>query len=157
MIEHWYLACMILVTSPFNWHHAVTLTFDLFQGRSCCRAGDHNFPNWLVQHKSALHCYVGIFRTYIVLLFISCTRLFFYFVDRFFSFLLSRAYDFCLFCMSFFSFLLSRAHIFFHWSFFFFSTISYIWFERDYFSLERDNFSLERDKKTLKCGTKTAS
>ena len=29
MIELWYLACMILVTSPFNWHHAVTLTFDL--------------------------------------------------------------------------------------------------------------------------------
>ena len=28
-IEHWYLACMILVTGPFNWHHAVTLTFDL--------------------------------------------------------------------------------------------------------------------------------
>ena len=24
MIEHWYLACMILVTSPFNWHHAWT-------------------------------------------------------------------------------------------------------------------------------------
>ena len=26
MIEHWYLACMVLVTNPFNWHHAVTLT-----------------------------------------------------------------------------------------------------------------------------------
>ena len=26
-ITHWYLALMILVTSPFNWHHA--LTFDL--------------------------------------------------------------------------------------------------------------------------------
>ena len=50
MIEHWYLACMILVTSPFNWHHAVTmtLTFDLLQGQSCCRAGDHNSPNLLV-------------------------------------------------------------------------------------------------------------
>ena len=39
MIEHWYLACIILVTSPFNWHHAVTLTFDLPQCQSCCRAG----------------------------------------------------------------------------------------------------------------------
>ena len=38
-IEHWYLACMILVTSPFKWRHAVTLTFDLLQGQSCCRAG----------------------------------------------------------------------------------------------------------------------
>ena len=27
VIEHWYLACKILVTSPFNWHHAVTLTY----------------------------------------------------------------------------------------------------------------------------------
>ena len=47
-IEHWYLACMILVISPFKWHHAVTLTFDLLQGQSCCRAGDHNSPNMLV-------------------------------------------------------------------------------------------------------------
>ena len=41
MIEHWYLVCMILVTSPFNWQHAVTLTltFDLLQGQSFCRAG----------------------------------------------------------------------------------------------------------------------
>ena len=48
MIEHWYLACTILVTSPFNWYYAVTLTFDLLQGQSCCRAGDHNSPNLLV-------------------------------------------------------------------------------------------------------------
>ena len=48
MIEHWYLVCMILVTSPFNWHHAVTSTFDLLQGQSCYRAGDHNSPNLLV-------------------------------------------------------------------------------------------------------------
>ena len=27
MMEHWYLACMILVTSPFNLHHALTLTY----------------------------------------------------------------------------------------------------------------------------------
>ena len=39
MIEHWYLACMFLVTSPFNWYYAVTLIFDLLQGQSCCRAG----------------------------------------------------------------------------------------------------------------------
>ena len=26
MIEHWYFSCMILVTSPFNWHHDATLT-----------------------------------------------------------------------------------------------------------------------------------
>ena len=32
---------------------------------------------------------------------------------------------------------------------FFFSSISYIWFERDYFSLERDNFSLERENFSL--------
>ena len=44
MIEHWYLACMIFVTSPFNWHRAVTLTFDLLEGQSCCR-GDHNSLN----------------------------------------------------------------------------------------------------------------
>ena len=50
MIEHWYLACMILVTSHFYWYHVVTLTstFDLLQGQSCCRAGDHNSSNLLV-------------------------------------------------------------------------------------------------------------
>ena len=42
MIEHWYLACMILVTSLINCHHAVTLTFDLLQGQISCRAGHHN-------------------------------------------------------------------------------------------------------------------
>ena len=46
MIEHWYLAC--IVTSPFYWYHAVTLTFDLSQGQICCRAGDHNSSNLLV-------------------------------------------------------------------------------------------------------------
>ena len=52
MIEQWYLVCMILGSSPFNWHHAVTLTltFDLLQGQSCCRAGDHNSPNLLVRN-----------------------------------------------------------------------------------------------------------
>ena len=39
MIEHWYLTCMIIVTSPFYWYHAVTLTFDLSQGQIWCRAG----------------------------------------------------------------------------------------------------------------------
>ena len=47
MIEHWYLTCMILVTSPFYWYHAVTLTFDLLQGQICCR-GDHNSSSLLV-------------------------------------------------------------------------------------------------------------
>ena len=54
MIEHWYLTCMILVIGPFNWHHAVTLTFDLLQGQICCRAGDHNSPNLLVYHSDLL-------------------------------------------------------------------------------------------------------
>ena len=53
-IEHWYLACMILVTSPFNWYHAVTLTFDLLQGQSCCRARDHNSLNLLVVFQLAV-------------------------------------------------------------------------------------------------------
>ena len=44
---------MILVTSPLNWHHAVTLTFDLLQSQSSCRAGDHNSPNMLVIDKPA--------------------------------------------------------------------------------------------------------
>ena len=54
MIEHWYLACTILVTSPFYWYHEVTLTltFDLLQGQICCRAGDHNSSNLLVPIKS---------------------------------------------------------------------------------------------------------
>ena len=49
-IEHWYLAWIILVTSPFYWYHAVTLTltFDLLQGQICCRAGDHNSSNLVV-------------------------------------------------------------------------------------------------------------
>ena len=46
MIEHWYLTCMIIVTSPFYWYHAVTLTFDLSQGQIWCRAGDHNSSNF---------------------------------------------------------------------------------------------------------------
>ena len=54
MIEHWYLACMILVTSPFYWYHAVTLTFDLLQGQMCCRAGDHNSSNLLVSFTPPL-------------------------------------------------------------------------------------------------------
>ena len=41
---------MVLVKSPFDWYQAVTLilTFDLFQGQICCRAGDHNSRNLLV-------------------------------------------------------------------------------------------------------------
>ena len=48
-IEHCYLACMILVTRFFNWHHA--MTFDLLQGLSCCREGDHNSLNSLVNNE----------------------------------------------------------------------------------------------------------
>ena len=49
MIEHkWYLACMILVTSPLYWNYAVTLTFDLLQGQICCQAGHHNSLSLLV-------------------------------------------------------------------------------------------------------------
>ena len=41
---------MIIVTSPFYWYHAVTLTmtFDQFQGQICCRVGDHKYSNLLV-------------------------------------------------------------------------------------------------------------
>ena len=45
MMVHWYLACMILVSSSSHWHHAVTLTFVLFK---VTFAGDHNSPNLLV-------------------------------------------------------------------------------------------------------------
>ena len=47
MIEHWNVACMILVTSLFSCHHAMTLTFDRFQGQICCCVGDDNSPNLL--------------------------------------------------------------------------------------------------------------
>ena len=47
MIEHWYLACMILMTSTFYWYHEVTLTFDEIQGQIRCRAGDHNSLNFI--------------------------------------------------------------------------------------------------------------
>ena len=45
LIQHWYLACMILVTSPFYWYHVVALTFDILQGKICCRMGDLN--DWI--------------------------------------------------------------------------------------------------------------
>ena len=43
-IELWYLACLFLVTRPFQRYHVVTLTvtFDLLQGQICCQAGDRN-------------------------------------------------------------------------------------------------------------------
>ena len=55
MIEHWYLACMINVTNPFYWYHAVTLTlnFDPSQGQICCQAGDHNSSNLLVSRPTS--------------------------------------------------------------------------------------------------------
>ena len=48
MIEHLYLACMLIATNPFYWYRAVTLTFDLSQGQICCWAGDHSSSNLLV-------------------------------------------------------------------------------------------------------------
>ena len=45
IIEHWYLACTLLVTSPLNLHHAVTLTsnFDLLKGKKYWRTGIHYY------------------------------------------------------------------------------------------------------------------
>ena len=41
------------MTSPFNRHHAVTLTFDLLQGQRCCRVGDHK----KVHNSLKIACY----------------------------------------------------------------------------------------------------
>ena len=43
---------MIFFTSPFNFYHAETLTFDLLQGQICCRMGNHTSWNLLVHHKN---------------------------------------------------------------------------------------------------------
>ena len=43
-----YLACMISVTRPFKWHHAMTLNCDLLQGQIFSHVGDHITLNWLV-------------------------------------------------------------------------------------------------------------
>ena len=51
--HHRYLACMILVTSPFNWHHA--LTFDLLHGQSCCRVGTTIL--WICLFNSSNSCW----------------------------------------------------------------------------------------------------
>ena len=63
MIEHWYLVCMILVSSPFNWQHAVTLTFDLLQGQSCCQRGTTILRICLYKFelKLILKCYSHFF------------------------------------------------------------------------------------------------
>ena len=45
MIEHWYLACMILVTSPFDWHHI--LTFNLISRSNLLRRGGPQFSKYL--------------------------------------------------------------------------------------------------------------
>ena len=42
MIEHLYLACMVLVTNPSGKHNAMTLTFHFLQGQIRCRMGDNN-------------------------------------------------------------------------------------------------------------------
>ena len=92
---------------------------------------------------------------HLVLLFISCTRLF-YFVDRFFFlfYYLVRT-TFVHFVCRFFFFSTISCALFFRWSFFLLSLISdsneiFFSLERDNFSLERDNFSLERDNFSLK-------
>ena len=46
MVEHLYLACIIIVTSPFYWYHDVTLTFGLSEGQICCKVRDHNSLNF---------------------------------------------------------------------------------------------------------------
>ena len=91
MIEHWYLACMILVTSPFYWYHAATLTFDLLQEQDKSsdieqqppfgvksnllpgrQAGDHYSSNLLVWGRYSIFstqlrewCYVAMQRCYV--------------------------------------------------------------------------------------------
>ena len=63
MIEHLYLASMILMTSPFNWNLAwtLTLTFDILQGQIFCHMWDHNSPNLLVHcnfyHTALVHIF----------------------------------------------------------------------------------------------------
>ena len=56
MIEHWYLACMILVTGPFYWYHAVTLTFDQLQGQICLLipCGDLDLDLWPTSRSNLL-------------------------------------------------------------------------------------------------------
>ena len=54
MIEHWYMACMIIVTSPFYWYHALTLTFDPSQGEICCQAGGPQFFEFACYFKFSL-------------------------------------------------------------------------------------------------------
>ena len=59
MIEHWYLACIILVTfNPFDGHHAVTFTFDLFSdaenSRSACFDW-HKFIRTNINYEILLH------------------------------------------------------------------------------------------------------
>ena len=48
------LMCTILVTSPFIWQHAMTLTFDLIHGQICCRSGDLNSSNLLVASQLSI-------------------------------------------------------------------------------------------------------
>ena len=63
MIEHWYLVCMILVTSSFYWYYVVTLTLNLPQGQICCRARDHSSLNLLILSCMTLvQCYKSVQR-----------------------------------------------------------------------------------------------
>ena len=52
MIEHWYLACKILVTGHFHWQHA--LTFDVLHGQICCHAWHHMSLNFFVPYEQLL-------------------------------------------------------------------------------------------------------
>ena len=89
--------------------------------------------------------YGGIFRTYIVLLFISCARLF-YFVDRFFFSIISCARLF-LFRRSFFLFYyLVRTTFYIWYVVFFFSTISCA---RLFFACRFFSFLLSRENHLL--------
>ena len=59
MIEHWYLACMILVANPFCWYHAVTFTFVLLHCQICCGTGYLNSSNLLIYCIKWIDCIVG--------------------------------------------------------------------------------------------------
>ena len=92
-----------------------------------------------------MRSYGGIFRTYIVLLFISCARLF-YFVDRFFFSIIScaRLFFFYFVCRFFFS-VISCARLFYFACRFLFSTISFarLFFLESYFTYQKACLTLE--------------
>ena len=58
----------LLVRRPFQWHHAMTLTFDLLLGQLCCHAEDHNSLNLLVLIRH--HPILGIYQFHHVCMFV---------------------------------------------------------------------------------------